>query len=98
MPDEITISFRQWMTFAYTVEIHFDARLPKVSRSKALELVQACHSLLPQSRRAVGAIQGEVQDRDSQTPLLLPLYNFNFNPLANFILSLPQTLQQEKDH
>src|SRR2546423_1605167 len=56
-PPEIAISFRQWMAFAYTVEIRFDARLQKVSNSKALDLVRACQRALSQSRRAVNAIQ-----------------------------------------
>ena len=97
-PPEIAIPFRQWMTFAYTVEIELEGRLEKVSGSKALEFVRACQACLPQSRRAVKAIQDEVQGRDSQTPLLLPLRNFSFNTLCDFILSLPRTLHQVDDH
>lgn len=98
IPSEVAIPFKQWMAFTYTVEIQFDARLVKVSNSQAIELVRACQASLSHSRRALSAIRDEVQQRDSQTPLLLPLRNFRFAMLGDFILSLPHTLQQGEDH
>jgi hypothetical protein len=68
------------------------------SKSQAARVVGFIQSELSRVRRLLGALKKELQERDSKTPLLLPLRNFDSTSLNNFLVRIQELRTDETDY